>query len=835
MTLEVVVPAYHVDTVVGDDGADYTRLSVAGFDAGDRPGFPDLPAKSILLAAPPGAGLAVEVEVVSESRGRLAYPVYPVAALTPNAPVDPATGKPDLTRATGLNEVFARDAAAYRSLGAYPATLATIEEAGYVRDVRLARLTIYPLQYTPATAELRHISYMRVRVSFAGAAPTPPAAARPDVGGFDALIAQVVANPAQAALWRANPPTPEVAAVGLPLDAVRYRITLRETGIYRLGYADLLAAGVPLTGLDPRTLQVYEGDNELAVEVTGEADGRFDPGDVIRFYARSVRSFYTDANTLWLVVGRAAGRRMTTRDVSPTNDTPADSFPHTQRFEQDRIYRSIMPAASGVDHWYWGQTYVLSRGSVLTFTAAFTVENPLSTGAVSLTLDLWGGSADPRVVPDHHSRIYINGVLVGDVYFSGAVQALAAFTFDQSLLQLGGNTLTLYTPGDTGARDYTNQPWENTWLNHFTLTYRRSFDAMHDRLAFTPDPGPGIFSLTGWSSPDVLLYDVSDPLTPVRLIGGAVGRTDARYALRVTDAAPAGAYYAAGGTAVRSPPGLAADQPSGLRSPAAGADLLIIAHADFLAGVQALAQLRRSQGLRVQVIDVQDIYDEFSGGLLDPHAIRAFLQHAYFHWPPPAAAYVLLVGSGTYDFLNNEGYGKRTFIPPFLAYVDPVLGETAADNRYVAVVGDDAMPDMHLGRFPVTSLAELTAMVDKTIAYETNPAPGAWRMRAVFVADNPDNAGYFDQLSDVVADHLPPEFVAHKIYLGTAAYPVSQATRAQQATLDAFNQGALLFNYVGHSSISNWAGEFLFGVNTLPQVANGSFYPIMLPMTCLEL
>jgi uncharacterized repeat protein (TIGR01451 family) len=184
--------------------------------------------------------------------------------------------------------------------------------------------------------------------------------------------------------------------------------------------------------------------------------------------------------------------------------------------------------------------------------------------------------------------------------------------------------------------------------------------------------------------------------------------------------------------------------------------------------------------------------------------------------------------------LNNEGYGKRTFIPPFLAYVDPVLGETAADNRYVAVVGDDAMPDMHLGRFPVTSLAELAAMVDKTIAYETNPAPGAWRMRAVFVADNPDNAGHFDQLSDVVADHLPPEFVAHKIYLGTTAYPVSQAARAQQATLDAFNQGALLFNYVGHSSISNWAGEFLFGVNTLPQVANGSLYPIMLPMTCLE-
>ena len=119
--------------------------------------------------------------------------------------------------------------------------------------------------------------------------------------------------------------------------------------------------------------------------------------------------------------------------------------------------------------------------------------------------------------------------------------------------------------------------------------------------------------------------------------------------------------------------------------------------------MQRLAQFRRDQGLRVQVVDVQDIYDEFSGGLLDPHAIRDFIRYAYVNWPGPPPAYVLLVGDGTYDFLNNEGYNVKTFIPPFLANVDPVMGETAADNRYVTVVGDDAMPDLHLGRLPVNT------------------------------------------------------------------------------------------------------------------------------------
>ena len=57
----------------------------------------------------------------------------------------------------------------------------------------------------------------------------------------------------------------------------------------------------------------------------------------------------------------------------------------------------------------------------------------------------------------------------------------------------------------------------------------------------------------------------------------------------------------------------------------------------------------------------------------------------------PAPTYVLLVGDGHYDF-GPLWLRCGQHVPPYLGMVDPWWGETAADNRYAAVVGDDTCP-----------------------------------------------------------------------------------------------------------------------------------------------
>jgi len=81
-----------------------------------------------------------------------------------------------------------------------------------------------------------------------------------------------------------------------------------------------------------------------------------------------------------------------------------------------------------------------------------------------------------------------------------------------------------------------------------------------------------------------------------------------------------------------------------------------------------------------------------------------------------------------------------TYLPPYLADVDPWMGETASDHQYADLTGD-ILPELRLGRFPVNTPAEVEAIVNKIISYEADPLVGNWNRRLVFGADNPSTAG----------------------------------------------------------------------------------------------
>ena len=167
--------------------------------------------------------------------------------------------------------------------------------------------------------------------------------------------------------------------------------------------------------------------------------------------------------------------------------------------------------------------------------------------------------------------------------------------------------------------------------------------------------------------------------------------------------AAAPSYYLAAVTRLAGAAGHRARRAVQALSPTNNADYIAIVHASLASAIQPLLDRRAAEGLRVKKVDVQDIYDEVSGGRVDPEAIRTFLAYAYQQWNQggPRPTYVLLVGDGHYDFKNHAATNLPNLIPPYLLHVDPFLGETAADNRYASVDGpDDFLPDMHIGRIP---------------------------------------------------------------------------------------------------------------------------------------
>ena len=122
--------------------------------------------------------------------------------------------------------------------------------------------------------------------------------------------------------------------------------------------------------------------------------------------------------------------------------------------------------------------------------------------------------------------------------------------------------------------------------------------------------------------------------------------------------------------AMKGPVSVTANQPSSWHSAQAGADMVIISHGDFIDKLAPLVALRQSQLLKVAVVNVVDLYDEFNYGVKSPYALRTFLSTANTVWTKKPR-WVLLVGGATFDPRNYlslpENESDSTAAADFLA------------------------------------------------------------------------------------------------------------------------------------------------------------------------
>ncbi len=212
--------------------------------------------------------------------------------------------------------------------------------------------------------------------------------------------------------------------------------------------------------------------------------------------------------------------------------------------------------------------------------------------------------------------------------------------------------------------------------------------------------------------------------------------------------------------------------------------------------------------------------------------------------PPQPMCYWLAMAPTTCG--NILGTSAPTYLPPFLEMVDFDLGETATDNRFVAISGDDILPDMNVGRLPANTVAETEVMVNKILQYETLTPEDAWTKNVLFVADNLEGGGgNFYELSDAIADGyadppantrklLPEEYTRTKVYQGQTCPTQNPSVDCREEIIDAINAGALMVSYIGHGSKTFWASEHLYDIDAIQELTNGEKMPIMLPMTCNE-
>ena len=178
-----------------------------------------------------------------------------------------------------------------------------------------------------------------------------------------------------------------------------------------------------------------------------------------------------------------------------------------------------------------------------------------------------------------------------------------------------------------------------------------------------------------------------------KLISGQVERKDGNFQLTFEDSvtSPTG-YFVVERERYVQVDHITPAKPSVISNPASQADYIIISHSDFIDAIQPLAAFRRSQGLSVMVVDVEEVYDQFNHGIFNPIAIQKFLRHTYNHWRAPKPTYVLLVGDAHYDYkgaivkryreaLNRDYDLHPIYVPTFHGWA-PASGENRDGSSF---------------------------------------------------------------------------------------------------------------------------------------------------------
>jgi len=270
-------------------------------------------------------------------------------------------------------------------------------------------------------------------------------------------------------------------------------------------------------------------------------------------------------------------------------------------------------------------------------------------------------------------------------------------------------------------------------------------------------------------------------------------------------------------------------------------EFLIISHPNFMNAAEELAAFHRDfDGMDVEVVNVEKVYNEFSSGTRNATGIRNFIK--MFYDRGEKLKYVLLFGDGSYD---NKGINadSRNFIPTYQS--DNSLTPTSSfvtDDYFVLLDADESVYngaiDLGIGRIPAATAYEAQLVVDKVKRYYEVKALGSWRNVISFIGDDEDSGLHMRQ-SEELADSVNSNnsaFTTDKIYFDAYVESVTPSGQRYPDVNAAINQrvkdGVLILNYVGHANERFLAHERVLDISDINAWSNTNQLPIFVTATC---
>ncbi len=642
-----------------------------------------------------------------------------------------------------------------------------------------------------------------------------------------------------------------------------FKIPISKDGVYKIDFDFLQQMGVDVANLNTNSIHIFgNGEGKLpelnsifrtddlaqnAVLYFDGGDGQFDSGDFLLFYAwgpdrwyydlsNSYRdkNIYSDNSYYFLTISSSINSLRINNSILQTASSPSIFFDYYNDLQIHEL--ESVSIVKGGQRWY-GELFDVSLSYDLNFDFNDLHSQNMDV-SFAIASNATSSSGNSFSIKTNNQIIYSTSLPQGD--YSRKEVSFSSSTIPSD------NILNLYVQRSS--------PSVISYLDYLQVSLQKKIKYNQKQFNFRnlnaiENGGVSEYSIQNLSSNEIV-WDISKKQIPENIVidlANSIGKFSIScdtllefVCFNVNDA-----FVPSLGQKIKT------QNLHGLPQ----ADMVIVTPLEFINQANRLAELHRDEGLLVNVVNIYDVYNEFSSGMLDPTGIRDLMRMFYVRAQTQNSLfpkYLLLFGDGTYDPKNRIS-NNNNFIPTYQVVNSEYLLTAMVTDDYFGMMDEDEsiestdLLDIAVGRLLISSNEIANQQVDKIEHYMKNGGVldvdgtcfGDWKNKYSFITDDEEN-GYFikqdaEPNSIYVKDSFPSMLV-EKIYCD-AFQQVSNAggqryPEVNDLITSSIQNGVLVMNYIGHGGEKGAAEERIITIPQIQEWKNKNHLNLFVSATC---
>ncbi len=745
-----------------------------------------------------------------------------------------------------LDKIPLFDEETYGSNNLFPQQQIKLERPFTARFTRIQNVIIYPYQFNPVQRNLVRLKEIVFKVSFNTNTFGSPVSAINDRLN-DKLIESRVVNEEQSKQFSAiikNYTNKSSVDDWYKPGRKYFKIGVENKGVYRITYDELKEIYQQLETISIDQLAMFNMGERIPIEIIENNNNNniFESGEYLQFVGfppppskYTTLNLYNKENIYWLSIendGELCFYR--DKDGTPSNyDLTIESSFESVHLERDTLYERLGYAPDGKrDYWFWGTASGTEGNYNKIFVHEFIFPQNIYENQDSIIIS---GLLHGMTTGEHNVEIKLSSQTVGQLNWWGQDTASFSFAINRNDFTLyPTNTFEVFVPGNQN-----NNRSDEIRINWFSFGYTKIHNINGESFIFEAKKTnrKTRLALYRWKGSDIKIYNPASG----ELIRNADITNDFYESVYFADTlTESSEYFCVSSNSFNRPSSINyfTDETDLINFPS-GADYIIITHPNFLEAANRLSQYRRDNlegysSPRVAVIDMFDIYNQFSFGLTDPYAIKDFISYAFENWMGTPPAYVALLGDMSWDYRELLSESRPNFIPS-IDYHSYLYGNAVSDNMFVSIAGDDVIPDLVIGRISCETLEEANTLVDKIVDYPDDNSK-EWKQNIFMIGageDFEDEArfGFNDKNLSISNIYIKPDGYTTDFVFNYPNKPEHEPYLGSTPEIrNMFNKGAVIANFYGHGGGYQWDQVFL--TDDIFLLENDNRLPFISSITC---